>query len=136
MAPDELAPDVTAADELAADGRKLAPVKGCLFCGIVAGAIPAARLREDSATLIFADINPQAPTHVLVIPKRHCADIGQLGGDPATGAALLAAISAFAAENGLTDYRTVFNTGGAAGQSVFHVHAHLLAGRAMGWPPG
>ncbi len=108
----------------------------CLFCRIVAGEIPATKIREDADTLIFADINPQAPTHVLVIPKKHRRDIGELGGDPESAAALLAAIRAFVAEQAITDYRTVFNTGAGVGQSVFHVHAHLLAGRPMGWPPG
>ena len=106
----------------------------CLFCQIVAGEIPATRLREDDQTLIFADIAPKAPVHVLVVPKKHLRDIGELGGDPQAGAAVLAAIRAYAAENGLTDYRTIFNTGAGVGQSVFHVHAHVLAGRAMGWP--
>jgi histidine triad (HIT) family protein len=104
----------------------------CLFCRIVAGDVPAVRLREDERTLIFADINPQAPVHVLVVPKRHFADIGQLGADPETAAAVVAAISAFAADSDLTDYRTIFNTGAGVGQSVFHVHAHVLAGRPMG----
>ena len=108
----------------------------CLFCKIIAGEIPAATLREDDATLIFADINPQAPTHVLVIPKRHLRDIGELGSDPVASSSVLAAIRAYVDDEGLTDYRTVFNTGAGVGQSVFHVHAHLLAGRPMGWPPG
>jgi histidine triad (HIT) family protein len=108
----------------------------CLFCQIVAGAIPATIVGEDAATLVFTDIAPQAPTHVLVIPKKHLRDIGELGGDPVAAAAVTAAIRAFAAEFGLTDYRTVFNTGAAVGQSVFHVHAHVLAGRPMAWPPG
>jgi histidine triad (HIT) family protein len=108
----------------------------CLFCRIVAGEVPATRLREDDETVIFADIAPKAPTHVLVIPKKHLRDIGELGGDPPTAAAVIAAIAAFAEENALTDYRTIFNTGAGSGQSVFHVHAHLLAGRPMGWPPG
>ena len=108
----------------------------CLFCQIVAGAIPASILRADDDTLVFADINPQAPTHVLVIPKQHVRDIGELGADPGVAAAVIAAIGAYAAENRLTDYRTVFNTGAGVGQSVFHAHAHVLAGRPMQWPPG
>ncbi len=108
----------------------------CLFCRIVAGEIPATKLREDADTLIFADINPQAPTHVLVIPKKHRRDIVELGADPPTAAALLAAIHGFAAEQSITDFRTVFNTGAGTGQSVFHVHAHILSGRPLGWPPG
>ena len=108
----------------------------CLFCKIIASEIPATRLHEDEKTLILADINPQAPTHGLVMPKRHYTDIGELAADPATAAAVLAAIAAFVAAENLTDYRTVFNTGAGVGQSVFHVHAHVLAGRPMGWPPG
>jgi histidine triad (HIT) family protein len=108
----------------------------CLFCRIAAGEVPVTRLREDDETLVFPDINPQAPTHALVITKRHFRDIGDLGGDPTAAAALLAAIRGYAADAGLTDYRTVFNTGAGVGQSVFHVHAHVLSGRPMGWPPG
>jgi histidine triad (HIT) family protein len=108
----------------------------CLFCKIVAGDIPATRLREDDDTLIFPDVAPQAPIHVLVIPKKHYRDIGELGGVPAAASAVIAAVRAFVTENGLTNYRTLFNTGPEAGQSVFHVHAHVLAGRAMNWPPG
>ncbi len=108
----------------------------CLFCRIVAGEIPATRLREDDQTLIFADIDPKAPVHVLAIPKKHRRDLTELGTDAVTGAALQAAIAAYAADEGLTDYRTVFNTGAGVGQSVFHVHAHVLAVRPMGWPPG
>src|SRR3984957_21191794 len=91
----------------------------CLFCKIVAGDIPAIRLREDDAPLAFADVNPQAPTHVLVVPKQHFRDIGELAADPAAAAAVLAAIAGFAADTGLNDYRTVFNTGAGAGQSGF-----------------
>jgi histidine triad (HIT) family protein len=108
----------------------------CVFCRIVAGVIPAPRLREDADTLIFPDTAPVAPVHVLVVPKKHLSDIGELGGDPGAAAAVLAAIRGFAADTGLTDYRTVFNTGAQAGQSVFHVHAHLLSGRPLAWPPG
>ncbi len=108
----------------------------CVFCQIVSRAIPATRLREDADTLIFADLAPQAPVHVLVVPKRHLRDIGELGADAGAAAALITAIGGYAADAGLTDYRTVFNTGAGAGQSVFHVHAHLLAGRPLAWPPG
>lgn len=108
----------------------------CLFCQIVAGAIPATRLREDDDTLVFADLNPQAPTHVLVVPKVHYANIGELAADADTSAAVLRAIAAFVDDENLTDYRTVFNTGSGVGQSVFHVHAHVLSGRPMTWPPG
>jgi histidine triad (HIT) family protein len=108
----------------------------CLFCRIAAGEIPVERLREDDDTLVFPDINPQAPTHVLVISKRHFRDISELAADAGASAAVLAAIRGFTADSGFSSFRTVFNTGAEAGQSVFHVHAHVLAGRPMGWPPG
>jgi len=108
----------------------------CLFCSIVAGDIAANKVHEDEDTIAFADLNPQAPVHILVVPKRHLPDIAALGADAEASAAVLRGIRAVAAEQGLGDFRTVFNTGTGAGQSVFHVHAHLLAGRPMGWPPG
>lgn len=108
----------------------------CLFCRIVAGDIPATKVYEDAAAFAFADTNPQAPTHVLVVPKRHLADIGELAADRETSAALVGAIRAVVEQESLASYRVVFNTGAQAGQSVFHVHAHLLAGRQMNWPPG
>lgn len=108
----------------------------CLFCAIVAGDIPSTRVYEDEDALAFADVDPQAPTHLLVVPKRHVRDLVELADDPAAAAALLAAVRAVARQQGLTDFRTVFNTGAGAGQSVFHVHAHVLAGRPMRWPPG
>ncbi len=107
-----------------------------IFARILRGEIPSRKIYEDEWAFAFHDIDPQAPTHVLVVPKRHFRDLGELAADPARSAAVLAAIRAFTADNGLSDYRTVFNTGAQAGQSVFHVHAHLLAGRPMGWPPG
>jgi histidine triad (HIT) family protein len=107
----------------------------CVFCQIVSGEIAATRLREDDDTLVFPDIAPKAPTHVLVVPKKHLRDIAELGGDPSVSAAVLATIRAFTVENAITDFRTIFNTGADAGQSVFHVHAHVLAGRPMGWQP-
>jgi histidine triad (HIT) family protein len=108
----------------------------CLFCGIVAGTIPSTAVYEDENSYAFADVNPQAPMHVLVVPRRHFRDLADLAGDPAAAAGLLAGIRGLVAQEGLTDFRTVFNTGAGAGQSVFHVHAHVLAGRPMGWPPG
>lgn len=108
----------------------------CLFCAIVAGDVQATILREDAATVTLADINPQSPTHVLVIPRAHYRDLAALSRDPDASAAVLHAVAASADDLGLTDYRTVFNTGAEAGQSVFHVHAHLLGGRPMRWPPG
>ncbi len=108
----------------------------CLFCKIVAGQIPASVVHEGEDVLAFNDITPQAPVHVLVIPKKHIGNIAELGADPEASAVLLAGVRGVVGELGLTDYRTVFNTGAGAGQSVFHVHAHILSGRPFGWPPG
>ena len=108
----------------------------CLFCKIVAGEIPSTKAYEDDHAYGFPDINPQAETHVLIVPKKHYADLPALGADAKTAAGLVAAIGAFARQEGLTDFRTVFNTGAGVGQTVFHVHAHVLAGRPFGWPPG
>jgi histidine triad (HIT) family protein len=85
---------------------------------------------------VFVDLNPQAPTHVLAIPKKHFTDITDLAGDADAAAGLVRAIHGYAEQEHLSDFRTVLNTGAKVGQSVFHVHAHVLAGRPMGWPPG
>ena len=108
----------------------------CLFCKIVAGEIPSTTVYDDDHTVAFADTNPQAPTHVLVVPKRHFRDLPDLATEPEWAAGLLAGIAGLARQEQLSDFRTVFNTGAAVGQTVFHVHAHVLAGRPMGWPPG
>jgi histidine triad (HIT) family protein len=108
----------------------------CVFCKIVAGEIPATTVYDDEHAYAFADTNPQAPTHILVVPRTHRRDLPDLATDPDAAAGLLAAIAAVARQEGLTDFRTVFNTGAGVGQSVFHAHAHVLAGRPMGWPPG
>ena len=108
----------------------------CLFCKIISGDVPATVVYTDDDTLAFRDINPQAPTHVLVITRQHVADVVELASHPDTAAALVRGIRGTAAELGLTAFRTVLNTGAAVGQSVFHVHAHVLAGRPMGRPPG
>jgi histidine triad (HIT) family protein len=111
----------------------------CLFCRMVAGEVPADVVADDERTLAFRDINPQAPVHVLVIPKEHHPDVATLAaGDPETFAALLATATRVAAEHGIAEsgWRLVFNTGAGAGQSVFHVHGHVLGGRPMRWPPG
>ena len=111
----------------------------CLFCKIVTGDIPAELVAESDRTIAFRDINPQAPTHVLVIPKDHHADLAALA---AADGSLLAELAAqahqVAAAEGIAadGYRVVFNTGTRAGQTVFHVHAHVLGGRDMAWPPG
>jgi histidine triad (HIT) family protein len=111
----------------------------CLFCKIVAGDIPATTVHETETTLAFRDINPQAPTHVLVIAKAHHPDVGSLAAaDPEALTAVHRAAAAIAEAEGVVDggWRLVFNTGAGAGQSVFHVHGHLLGGRPMRWPPG
>ena len=111
----------------------------CLFCKIVAGTIPANRMYEDEQCLCFADIHPQAPTHLLVIPKEHIAS--QAHAEAAHGS-LLGHLMATAAEIARTagldksGYRVVINTGPDGGQTVDHLHLHLLGGRHMGWPPG
>ncbi|AYY15602.1 histidine triad nucleotide-binding protein [Actinobacteria bacterium YIM 96077] len=109
----------------------------CLFCKIVAGDIPATVVRESQRTLAFRDISPQAPTHVLVIPKAHHQDAPSLAADdPSAMVEIINEGAAVAKEEGLESFRLVFNTGAEAGQSVFHTHAHVLGGRALAWPPG
>ena len=110
----------------------------CLFCGIVAGDIPADVVHETGTTVAFRDIEPQAPTHVLVIPRRHEPDAAALAtAAPAELVDLVQAAAAVADQEGLGEgYRMVFNTGPAAHQTVFHAHLHVLGGRSMGWPPG
>jgi histidine triad (HIT) family protein len=109
----------------------------CLFCKIVAGDIPAEVVHSTERTVAFRDLNAQAPLHVLVVPKEHYDNAAALAaGDPAASAELVTTAAAVAAAGGYDDYRLVFNTGAGAGQSVFHTHVHVLAGRSMSWPPG
>jgi histidine triad (HIT) family protein len=111
----------------------------CLFCKIVTGDVPAKIVREGERTLAFRDINPQAPTHVLVIPKAHHVNVAELAGaDPELLAEILRDAHEVAVAEGIaeTGYRVVFNTGPQAGQTVFHAHAHVLGGRGLNWPPG
>jgi histidine triad (HIT) family protein len=110
----------------------------CLFCSIVAGDIPADIVLSNEHVVAFRDISPQAPVHVLVIPREHHENVGQLAtNSPQTTAQLLQAAKEVAAAEGIGDaYRLVFNTGADAGQSVFHVHGHVLGGRDLNWPPG
>jgi histidine triad (HIT) family protein len=110
----------------------------CLFCRIVAEEIPSTQVLSTDRVLAFRDIAPQAPVHIVVIPKAHSSDIAQLGAqDPALAGELIAAISTLAAQEGLEQgFRVVFNTGSDGGQTVGHVHAHVLAGRSLTWPPG
>ena len=111
----------------------------CLFCAIVAGEIPATTVLETDRILAFRDINPQAPAHVLVIPKAHYPDVAALAvaDAPLLGEVINAAQQVAAAE-GVAEagYRVVFNTGVQAGQTVPHVHGHVLGGRLLTWPPG
>jgi histidine triad (HIT) family protein len=114
-------------------------VTDCLFCGIAAGDIPAAVVLESARTIAFRDINPQAPAHVLVIPREHYPSLAAVA---EAGDGLLDEIAAqaalVAAKEGVAEagYRVVFNTGPDAGQTVAHAHAHVLGGRSLGWPPG
>jgi histidine triad (HIT) family protein len=110
--------------------------ENCLFCKIVAGEIPAERVAETDLAFAFRDLNPQAPTHVLVVPKRHEPDIGTLAAaDPDSAVAVLDLARQVADEVG-GSYRLVFNTGADAQQTVFHCHGHVIAGRPLTWPPG
>ena len=111
----------------------------CLFCSIVTGEIPAEKVVESERTVAFRDINPQAPVHVLVVPRQHYPDLAAVA---AAGDGLLAEIATqahrVAVEQGVADsgYRVVFNTGADGGQTVGHAHAHVLGGRPLAWPPG
>ncbi|MBK8190251.1 MAG: histidine triad nucleotide-binding protein [Vampirovibrionales bacterium] len=107
----------------------------CLFCKIAAAELPADVVYRDDAVTIFRDIHPQAPTHLLIIPNRHVASASQVA-DPQVFASLFSAATAIAQDHALRDYRLVINNGAGAGQSVFHLHVHLLSGRALQWPPG
>lgn len=107
----------------------------CLFCRIVAGEIPSRRVFEDDRTYAFEDIAPKAPTHVLVVPKEHVDGIAAADDEALVGHVFVTA-ARIARDRGLADYRLVVNNGEGAGQSVFHLHVHLLAGRTLSWPPG
>ena len=108
----------------------------CLFCRIVAGEIPADLVAENAHAVAFRDINPQAPLHVLVVPREHHADVAQLAAaDPALLAAVVGLADQVAGTEADGQFRMVFNTGPEAGQSVFHVHAHVLGGAPLGWTP-
>jgi histidine triad (HIT) family protein len=111
----------------------------CLFCRIVAGEIPATKVYEDDDLVAFKDINPQAPLHVLIIPRQHIATLNEIGvSHDALVGAMVRRAAAIAGEHGYAErgYRAVINCQADAGQTVFHVHLHLLAGRTLGWPPG
>lgn len=110
----------------------------CLFCKIIRGEIPTKKVYEDEHVFVFEDINPQAPTHVLIIPKKHIVGLKEAKAEDAEilGYCQLTAAK-IARQRGIeSGYRTVYNVGPGAGQSVFHLHLHLLGGRNLGWPPG
>jgi len=110
----------------------------CLFCRIIRGEIPSKKVYEDEHSFAFEDINPQAPTHVLIIPKRHIVGLKEATAEDAQAIGHSHLVAAkLARERGIEDgYRTVYNVGPKAGQSVFHLHLHLIGGRALSWPPG
>ena len=111
----------------------------CLFCKIIAGEIPGHFVHEDNDLVAFKDINPQAPLHVLIVPRRHVATLNDLGpNDDDLVGVMVRCAAALAKQHGYSErgYRTVLNCNREAGQTVFHIHLHLLAGRALGWPPG
>ncbi len=110
----------------------------CIFCKIVAGDIPSDKVHEDQDVVAFRDLNPQAPVHVLVVPRKHIASLNEAdAGDRAVLGQLLLTTQKLADQLGVrSGYRVVNNCGASAGQSVFHIHFHLLGGRPMSWPPG
>lgn len=113
-------------------------MKDCLFCRIINGEIPSKKVYEDNQVFAFEDINPQAPAHILIIPKKHIRGLKEAEGEDAQliGACHLAAAK-IARERSIEEgYRTVLNVGPRAGQSVFHLHVHLIGGRSLQWPPG
>lgn len=114
------------------------PTASCLFCRIIRGEIPSKRVYEDENVLAFDDIHPQAPTHVLIIPKKHVAGLKEAQAEDAEliGQCHLAAAQIARQRKIENGYRTVLNVGPGAGQSVFHLHVHLLGGRSLAWPPG
>jgi histidine triad (HIT) family protein len=115
----------------------MATEDGCIFCGIAAGDIPAQVVARTGQVLAFRDLNPQAPTHVLVIPTDHYQDVAELAAaDPQVLADLVGVGAEVAGSEAGAAFRLVFNTGAEAGQSVFHAHGHVLAGRSLTWPPG
>jgi histidine triad (HIT) family protein len=110
----------------------------CIFCRIVAGEIPATLAHQDELAIAFHDVSPQAPVHVLVVPRRHVANVVEAESVPGLAAHLIAVATALAPRLGVaaSGFRLVVNTGDDGGQSVQHLHLHLLGGRELGWPPG
>jgi histidine triad (HIT) family protein len=114
-------------------------MSNCLFCKIIAGAIPGTIVHRDDTLVAFKDVNPQAPLHVLIVPTKHIASLNDLTSeDDALVGSMARCAAMLAKQNGYdaNGYRTVFNTNRDAGQTVFHIHLHLLAGRPLTWPPG
>ena len=109
----------------------------CLFCKIIAGEIPCEKVYEDENYFAFNDINPQAPNHFLIIPKQHFSQISDIKDvDNKLIGGLFSVANKICHEKSLSDYRLVINNGEGAGQTVFHIHLHVIGGRAMNWPPG
>ena len=118
-------------------GRGTPQSPDCLFCKVVDGDVPADVVAQDEHAVAFRDVNPQAPVHVLVVPRAHYRDVGVLAqADPDALLGVVRLAGQVAEDHAGGQYRLVFNTGGRSGQSVWHVHAHVLGGRAMTWPPG
>jgi len=113
-------------------------MQDCLFCKIIAGKIPSKKVFEDDKVYVFEDIDPKAPTHVLIVPKRHIAGLDKADAEDAEIIGYMQLIAAkLGRERNIEDgYRTVYNVGPRSGQSVFHLHLHLLGGRDLLWPPG
>ena len=110
-------------------------MEDCIFCKIANKEIPSSFVYEDEHTIAFNDLNPQAPTHILVIPKEHYASLNELDNEQVMSA-LFTAVKNVTKQLNIKEYRTVINTGESAGQTVFHMHIHILAGRPLKWPPG
>ncbi len=117
--------------------KKGGTMTDCIFCKIAAGEIDSDKVYEDDSYVAFQDLNPQAPTHILVIPRRHIAAVADLeAADEDLMGGLFRIAAKICKEQGIRDYRLVINNGEGVGQTVFHIHLHVLAGRAFGWPPG
>jgi histidine triad (HIT) family protein len=119
------------------DNPRRVLMSDCLFCKIIAGEIPSSKVYEDDQYFAFNDINPQAPTHFLVVAKKHIDKVSSMGeGDRGLIGGLFDVAAKICREKNITDYRLVINNGEGVGQTVFHIHLHVLAGRPMNWPPG
>ena len=110
-------------------------MEDCIFCKIANKEIPSSLVYEDEYTVAFNDLSPQAPTHILVIPKKHFESLNELDEEKIMSA-LFVAVKNVVKKLNIKEYRTVINTGESAGQTVFHIHLHILAGRPLKWPPG